>query len=90
MGATSTARNRSKQSNTTNTTPARGGNAVVSTSSRDTALTHGSLTPNEGASSNSGSGAGSSSAWDERGSMALLVLLYMVQGIPLGLTTGAL
>lgn len=26
----------------------------------------------------------------ERGSLALLVLLYMIQGVPLGLTTGAL
>lgn len=28
--------------------------------------------------------------WEERGSMALLVLLYMMQGIPMGLTLGAL
>lgn len=29
-------------------------------------------------------------AWDERGSLGLLVLLYMIQGIPLGLTLGAM
>ena len=28
--------------------------------------------------------------WRERWNMALLVLLYMMQGIPLGLTTGAM
>ncbi len=33
---------------------------------------------------------GGPSAWDERYNMLLLVLLYMIQGIPLGLTTGAL
>jgi hypothetical protein len=28
--------------------------------------------------------------WQERWNMALLVLLYMMQGVPLGLTTGAM
>jgi hypothetical protein len=35
--------------------------------------------------------AGSASGlWEERWPMALLVLLYMLQGIPMGLTLGAL
>ena len=41
-----------------------------------------------------GGGGGSDSAapmdWQERWNMALLVLLYMMQGVPLGLTTGAM
>jgi hypothetical protein len=28
--------------------------------------------------------------WEERGALALLVLLYMLQGVPMGLTLGAM
>ena len=34
--------------------------------------------------------AGAVTPWQERWNMALLVLLYMMQGIPLGLTLGAM
>ena len=37
-----------------------------------------------------GGGASPPLAWQEKRNMALLVLLYMMQGVPLGLTTGAM
>lgn len=79
MGATSTARNRGKQSSAG--TPGR---QLDEAASSTAAAAGGS------GAGGSKAGGGSGSAWDERGNMALLVLLYMVQGIPLGLTTGAL